>query len=94
MLNHVFYSESAGSGLPAHLGIEGESNGGMVMGAVLVQKPEILGAAVLEVPDLDMLRYTVLNGYQHTEELGSPDVPAERIALRLNDLAEAEIARA
>jgi len=31
----------------------------------------LLGAAVLEVPDLDMLRYTVLNGYEHTQELGS-----------------------
>lgn len=65
------------------LGIEGESNGGMVMGAVLVQRPQLIGAAVLEVPDLDLVRHTELNGSQeHVEEIGSPDVPQEREALR------------
>lgn len=68
---------------PRRLGVEGESNGGMVMGAVLVQRPDLIHAAVLEVPDLDLVRHTVLNGSQeHIEEIGSPDIPEERTALQ------------
>ena len=65
-----------------HLGIKGESNGGMVMGAALVQRPELFGAVILEVPDLDLVQFTRLNGSTDTAEIGSPDVPLEREALR------------
>lgn len=40
----------------------------------------LLGAAVLEVPDLDMLRYTVLNGYE--QEPGSYVYLARRLSDR------------
>ena len=40
-----------------HLGIEGGSNGGLLVGAVMVQRPDLFGAVVCQVPLLDMKRY-------------------------------------
>jgi prolyl oligopeptidase len=42
---------------PAHLATHGGSNGGLLVGAAITQRPELWGAAVCEVPLLDMLRY-------------------------------------
>ena len=42
---------------PARLGIVGGSNGGLLVGAAITQRPELFGAAVCAVPLLDMLRY-------------------------------------
>lgn len=42
---------------PRHLAIAGGSNGGLLMGAVLTQRPELFRAVVVQVPLLDMLRY-------------------------------------
>lgn len=42
---------------PARLGAYGGSNGGLLMGAALTQRPELYGAIVCQVPLLDMLRY-------------------------------------
>jgi len=42
---------------PATLGIHGRSNGGLLVGAVLTQRPDLFGAAVCQVPLLDMVRY-------------------------------------
>ncbi|HEY3558352.1 MAG TPA: prolyl oligopeptidase family serine peptidase [Kribbella sp.] len=42
---------------PAQLGICGESNGGLLVGAMLTQRPELFAAAVCSAPVLDMLRY-------------------------------------
>jgi prolyl oligopeptidase len=42
---------------PQHLAIQGGSNGGLLMGAVLTQRPDLFRAVVCQVPLLDMLRY-------------------------------------
>ncbi|HTV77481.1 MAG TPA: prolyl oligopeptidase family serine peptidase [Steroidobacteraceae bacterium] len=61
------------------LGIEGGSNGGLLMGVMLTQRPELFRAAVVQVPLLDMLRYdTLLAGASWVDEYGSPQVPQER----------------
>ncbi|MCP5273013.1 MAG: S9 family peptidase [Burkholderiaceae bacterium] len=59
---------------PAHLGIEGGSNGGLLVGAVMVQRPELFGAVVCQVPLLDMRRYhLLLAGASWMAEYGNPD---------------------
>jgi prolyl oligopeptidase len=61
---------------PARLGIEGGSNGGLLVGAVMVQRPELFGAVVCQVPLLDMRRYhTLLAGASWMAEYGDPDRP-------------------
>jgi prolyl oligopeptidase len=63
---------------PAHLGIEGRSNGGALVGACLTQAPEAFGSAVPEVGVLDLLRFhrwTI--GWAWTSDYGSPDDPDE-----------------
>ena len=59
---------------PAHLGIEGGSNGGLLTGNMLTQYPELFGAVVIEVPLLDMKRYShLLAGASWMAEYGDPD---------------------
>ncbi|MGC4190705.1 MAG: prolyl oligopeptidase family serine peptidase [Thermomicrobiales bacterium] len=63
---------------PAHLGCEGGSNGGLLVGNMLTQYPELFGAIVCEVPLLDMRRYTKLSaGFSWIAEYGDPDVPEQ-----------------
>ncbi|MFZ2987861.1 prolyl oligopeptidase family serine peptidase [Ideonella sp.] len=63
---------------PRHLGIQGGSNGGLLVGAVLMQRPELFNAMVCQVPLLDMKRFhTLLAGASWMAEYGNPDVPAE-----------------
>ena len=57
-----------------HLGIMGGSNGGLLVGAVMVQRPELFGAVVCSVPLLDMQRYhKLLAGNSWMAEYGNPD---------------------
>lgn len=42
---------------PEHLAIQGGSNGGLLMGVAITQRPDLFRAAVCQVPLLDMLRY-------------------------------------
>ena len=63
---------------PAHLGIRGGSNGGLLVGAVAMQRPELFRAVVCLVPLLDMQRYhLLLAGASWMAEYGDPDVPEE-----------------
>ncbi len=63
---------------PAQLAIEGGSNGGLLVGAVLVQRPDLVGAVVCRVPVADMLRYHLFTvGRFWIPEYGSADDPAQ-----------------
>lgn len=59
---------------PAHLALRGGSNGGLLVGAVLTQRPELFRAIVCEAPLLDMIRYPLFgSGKTWIPEYGSPD---------------------
>ncbi|WGM45724.1 Prolyl endopeptidase [Brevundimonas sp. NIBR10] len=61
------------------LGIMGGSQGGLFMGAMLTQRPDLINAAVIQVPLFDMLRFhKLLAGASWIAEYGNPDVPVER----------------
>ena len=63
---------------PRHLGIMGGSNGGLLVGAAMTQRPDLFGAVVVQVPLLDMRRYhTLLAGASWMAEYGDPDDPAD-----------------
>ncbi len=64
------------------LGIQGASNGGLLMGVEFTQHPEMWNAVVIEVPLLDMLGYEHLSaGASWVGEYGSVSVPEERAFL-------------
>ncbi len=59
---------------PKHLGIDGRSNGGLLMGVMLTQRPELFGAVHCGSPLLDMRRYShLLAGASWMDEYGDPD---------------------
>ena len=63
---------------PRHLGIQGGSNGGLLMGAMFTQRPDLFNAVVCQVPLLDMKRYhKLLAGASWMAEYGDPDKPAD-----------------
>ncbi|HEX6643063.1 MAG TPA: prolyl oligopeptidase family serine peptidase [Gemmatimonadales bacterium] len=63
---------------PSRLGIQGGSNGGLLVGNMLTQYPELFGAVVVQVPLLDMRRYhELLAGASWMAEYGDPDKPEE-----------------
>jgi len=63
---------------PEMLGIQGGSNGGLLMGVMLTRHPELFGAIVCRVPLLDMYRYhELLAGASWMAEYGDPRDPAE-----------------
>jgi prolyl oligopeptidase len=60
------------------LGAQGGSNGGLLMGIMLTQYPELFGALVCQVPLLDMRRFhLLLAGASWAAEYGNPDDPAD-----------------
>jgi prolyl oligopeptidase len=60
------------------LAIQGGSNGGLLVGAVMLQRPELFRAVVVQVPLLDMRRYhKLLAGASWMSEYGDPDDPAQ-----------------
>ncbi|MDE2157469.1 MAG: S9 family peptidase, partial [Burkholderiales bacterium] len=64
---------------PRRLGIQGGSNGGLLMGVEMTQHPELFHAVDIQVPLLDMLRYEqIAAGPSWVGEYGSVSVPAER----------------
>ena len=68
---------------PAHLGIMGGSNGGLLMGNMLTMRPELFGAVVCQVPLLDMRRFNkLLAGASWMGEYGDPDKPEEWAFIR------------
>jgi len=63
---------------PKHLGIMGGSNGGLLMGVMLTERPDLFGAVVCQSPLLDMFRYShLLAGASWMGEYGDPDDPAQ-----------------
>jgi prolyl oligopeptidase len=66
---------------PERIGIMGGSNGGLLMGVMLTQRPDLFGAIVCQVPLLDMLRYHKMEyegkttGASWMGEYGNPDDP-------------------
>ena len=61
-----------------HLGIQGGSNGGLLMGAMLTRRPELFKAVVCQVPLLDMRRFNrLLAGASWMAEYGDPDKPEQ-----------------
>lgn len=63
---------------PRRLGIMGGSNGGLLMGVMMLQRPELFRAVAVAVPLLDMLRYhKLLAGASWMDEYGDPADPAE-----------------
>lgn len=62
----------------ARLGIQGGSNGGLLVGNMVALYPELFSAAVCQVPLLDMKRYhLLLAGASWMAEYGNPDAPGE-----------------
>jgi prolyl oligopeptidase len=60
------------------LAINGGSNGGLLVGAALTQRPDLYGTVVCAAPLLDMVRYVTSQlGRSWTVEYGDPDVPDE-----------------
>jgi prolyl oligopeptidase len=67
---------------PRHLGIQGGSNGGLLMGVEFTQHPEMWNAVDIQVPLLDMMRYEKIEaGASWVGEYGSVSVPEERAFL-------------
>ena len=62
-----------------HLGVMGGSQGGLFMGAMLTQRPDLINAAVIQVPLFDMFRFhRLLAGASWRAEYGDPDIPEQR----------------
>ncbi len=65
------------------LGIQGGSNGGLLVGVAFTQRPDLYGTVVCQVPLLDIQRYhKLLAGASWIGEYGNPDIPEEWAYIR------------
>jgi prolyl oligopeptidase len=72
------YLVRAGYTAPDRITIEGGSNGGLLVAAVMLQRPDLVGAVVCRVPVADMLRYHLFTvGRFWIPEYGSADDPEQ-----------------
>ncbi|WP_265561820.1 prolyl oligopeptidase family serine peptidase [Sphingomicrobium arenosum] len=80
--DYIAIAEDAiASGLtsPEHLGIEGGSQGGLLVGTGFTQRPDLFGAAIVAVPLFDMMRYHEIGkGASWIGEYGDPRIPEQR----------------
>jgi prolyl oligopeptidase len=68
-----------GFATPKQIGTVGASNGGLLVSATMVQRPDLFGAVVCQRPLIDMLRYTHFGaGASWTDEYGDPADPRAR----------------
>ncbi|MCP3415696.1 prolyl oligopeptidase family serine peptidase [Bradyrhizobium brasilense] len=64
---------------PRRLGVIGGSQGGLLVGTAITQRPELFNAAIIQVPLFDMLRYTSLGaGASWIAEYGDPAIAEQR----------------
>jgi prolyl oligopeptidase len=64
---------------PRRLGVMGGSQGGLLVGTAITQRPDLFSAAIVQVPLFDMLRYHLIgNGQSWAAEYGDPTKPEER----------------
>ncbi|WP_433506779.1 prolyl oligopeptidase family serine peptidase [Pseudonocardia halophobica] len=69
---------AAGTTTPVQLGIQGGSNGGLLVGAALTQRPDLYAAVVCSAPLLDMVRYELFSlGRTWNDEYGTADDPEQ-----------------
>ena len=63
---------------PERMGFYGWSNGGLLAGVAMTQRPDLWNAVVIGAPLLDMMRYNkLLAGASWMDEYGNPDVPED-----------------
>jgi prolyl oligopeptidase len=64
---------------PRRLGVVGGSQGGLLVGTAITQRPELFNAAIVQVPLFDMIRYPKIGaGASWIGEYGDPDKPEQR----------------
>ena len=64
---------------PEHLGIQGGSQGGLLVGTAFTQRPDLFNAAIVQIPLFDMLRYHLIGrGASWTGEYGDPRIDEQR----------------
>jgi prolyl oligopeptidase len=64
---------------PRRLGVVGGSQGGLLVGTAITQRPELFNAAIIQVPLFDMIRYPLMGaGASWIGEYGDPSKPEQR----------------
>lgn len=64
---------------PDNLGIQGGSQGGLLVGTAFTQRPDLFDAAIVQIPLFDMLRYHEIGrGASWIGEYGDPRIPEQR----------------